>query len=83
MKNSLNLEVISVDGYIFQGRAHQVVIPASEGDIGVLPDHENLVTELREGKIEVLDQDNNLIKDVEVKAGTVEVFGDVRILVDS
>ena len=83
MKNSLNIEIISVDGYLFQGQSHQVVIPASEGDIGILPEHESLITELREGKIQILDSSDKLIKEIDVKSGTAEIFGDVRILIDS
>ena len=84
MKNKIDVEIISVEGYLFQGQAHQVVVPAVEGNIGVMPGHEFLVSELREGKVEILDLNDNILKDIEVKTGTVEIHdGGLRILVDS
>ena len=84
MKNQIDVEIISVEGYLFQGQAHQVVVPTVEGNIGVMPEHEFLVSELREGKIEILDLNDNILKDIEVKTGTVEIHdGGLRILVDS
>lgn len=84
MSNQVNIEIISVDGYLFQGPAFQVVAPTVEGNIGVLADHEFLITELKEGKIEVLDANNKTIKEIDVKTGTLEVHdGGLRILIDS
>ena len=84
MKNQFDVEIISVDGFLFQGQAHQVVVPTAEGDIGVLPDHEFLVTELKEGKIEVLDSKDNAVKSIDAKSGTAEIHEKgLRILIDS
>lgn len=84
MNNQIDVEIISVEGFLFQGQAHQVVVPTVEGNIGVMPEHEFLVSELREGKIEILDLNDNILKDIEVKTGTVEIHdGGLRILVDS
>lgn len=84
MNNQIHVEIISVDGFLFQGEVHQVLIPTVEGNIGVLDGHEFLVTELREGTVEILDSNDNSIKGVDVKTGTVEIHEEgVRILVDS
>ncbi len=84
MKNQIDVEIISVDGFLFQGQAHQVVVPTVEGNIGVLPDHELLVTELKEGAIEVLDSKDNVVKSVDVKSGAAEIHEKgLRILIDS
>ena len=82
MKN-LNVEIISAEGYVFQGEAHQVVIPCAAGDIGVMSDHEHVITEIREGKIEVLGSASKSLKEIDVKGGTAEVHEDgLRVLVE-
>lgn len=83
MKN-LNVEIISATGYAFQGEASQVVVPCASGDIGVMAGHEHLIGNLREGVIEVLDDSDKKIKEIEIKSGTVEVYGenDLRVLVE-
>jgi F0F1-type ATP synthase epsilon subunit len=40
---SLYLEIASPQGMIFQGECHLVVIPASEGEIGVMASHEAFI----------------------------------------
>ena len=82
MKN-LNVEIISAEGYVFRGEAHQVVIPCDTGDIGVMFDHEHVVTEIREGKIEVLNSASKSLKEIDVKGGTAEVHQDgLRVLIE-
>lgn len=83
MKN-LNVEIISIEGHAFQGEAYQVVVPCISGSIGVLSGHEHLVSELKEGKIAILDAKNEILKEIDVKGGTAEIYGDngLRILIE-
>ena len=50
---SLELTIVTPQGEAFRGEIEAVVLPGSEGDFGVLPRHERLLTALREGEVEI------------------------------
>src|SRR5450631_2127237 len=50
---TLKLEIITPDAKIFDGDAEFVELPGAEGDMGVFPQHEALVTELKAGELRV------------------------------
>jgi F-type H+-transporting ATPase subunit epsilon len=50
---SLQLTIVTPVGEAFHGPVESVVLPGSEGDFGVLPRHERLMTALRVGEIEI------------------------------
>ena len=49
----LELTIVTPQGEAFRGPVDSVVLPGSEGDFGVLPQHERLLTALREGEVEI------------------------------
>jgi F-type H+-transporting ATPase subunit epsilon len=50
---SLDLTIVTPTGEAFHGPVEAVVLPGSEGDFGVLPRHERLMTSLRVGELEI------------------------------
>jgi F-type H+-transporting ATPase subunit epsilon len=50
---SLDLTIVTPQGEAFHGPIESVVLPGTEGDFGVLPQHERLLTALREGELEI------------------------------
>ena len=50
---SLELTIVTPQGEAFHGPIESVVLPGSEGDFGVLPRHERLLTALRDGEVEI------------------------------
>ena len=50
---SLELTIVTPQGEAFRGPIESVVLPGTEGDFGVLPQHERLLTALREGEVEI------------------------------
>jgi F-type H+-transporting ATPase subunit epsilon len=50
---SLELTIVTPQGEAFRGPIESVVLPGSEGDFGVLPRHERLLTSLRVGEVEI------------------------------
>lgn len=48
---TLKLEIITPDAKIFEGDVEFVELPGAEGDMGVFPQHEALVTELKAGEL--------------------------------
>jgi len=49
----LELTIVTPLGEAFHGPVEAVVLPGSEGDFGVLPRHERLMTPLRVGELEI------------------------------
>jgi F-type H+-transporting ATPase subunit epsilon len=53
---SVALEIISPERLLLSKDVDMVVIPCTEGDIGVLPGHAKLITGLRGGLVDVYEQ---------------------------
>ena len=51
MSKTFDFKLITPESIIFEGQAHEVILPTQNGQIGVLPDHEPLVTILKPGEI--------------------------------
>ncbi len=77
----LNVEIISPQGLIFQGQCLMTVVPSFMGDIGVMQGHEAFVAQLREGKVAVYNEENSLVKEIEIKTGTAEIHDGEKLLV--
>ena len=50
---TMHCEIITPEGYAFSGEAEMVVVPGSEGGLGVLPRHQPIVARLDAGEIRV------------------------------
>ncbi|MGF1448927.1 MAG: ATP synthase F1 subunit epsilon [Opitutales bacterium] len=50
---SLTLEIVTPDRKVFSGTADAVVLPTAEGEIGVLPGHLPLITQVEPGEVEL------------------------------
>ena len=51
--NTIHVDIVSAEGQIFSGPARMVFVPASEGEIGVMPRHAPLLTLLKPGEVRV------------------------------
>ncbi len=49
----MKMEIVTPHGVIFDGDVKSVILPGSEGEFGVLPEHASLVTTLKSGVIEI------------------------------
>jgi len=52
-QSSFNLEVVSVEGEIYRGKASMVVAPSTGGELGVMARHAPLLATLKPGEITV------------------------------
>jgi F-type H+-transporting ATPase subunit epsilon len=50
---TLQVEVVTTTGRIFEGEADEVVAPGSEGQLGILPRHAPLMTTLKIGALHI------------------------------
>jgi F-type H+-transporting ATPase subunit epsilon len=55
---TLKLEIITPDAKFFEGEADFVEMPGAEGDMGVYPQHEALITELKAGEVKITTKGN-------------------------
>ncbi|MEM7071063.1 MAG: ATP synthase F1 subunit epsilon [Pseudomonadota bacterium] len=54
-EDSLILEIVGPDQSMLECQVEMVVVPASEGDIGVLPGHSPLISSLRPGSVVIFE----------------------------
>lgn len=79
---SIRCEIISQDRIVFQGPADIVVLPGTDGEMGILPHHAPLLTTLKYGIIKVRSQGQETI--FTVAGGIAEIQPDIiTILADA
>ncbi len=77
MSEKIRFEIISPDRTILKIETNEVIIPAFEGEIGILKDHVSLITFLRPGLIKIKDESEKIFF---VEEGTVE-FSNNNLLI--
>ncbi len=77
MSEKFKVEIISPDQSILKMDTKEVIIPSYEGEMGILKDHIPLITFLRPGVIQILNEKD---KKFFVEDGTVE-FSDNNLLI--
>jgi len=55
----MKLEIITPDKKLFEGSVKSAVFPGSEGSFGVLNNHSPMIAALKEGVIELIEDNNN------------------------
>ena len=79
---TLNLEVVTPSGLIYEGKALEVTLPGEEGEFGVLPLHAALTTLLKAGVVDIEKEDKS-VESIVVNWGVVQVDEEkVVVLVD-
>tara|TARA_Y100000816_G_C25936967_1_gene488652 strand:+ start:193 stop:579 length:387 start_codon:yes stop_codon:yes gene_type:complete len=77
VSEKITFEIISPDRTILKIETNEVIIPAFEGEIGILKDHVSLITFLRPGLIKIKDESEKIFF---VEEGTVE-FSNNNLLI--
>jgi F-type H+-transporting ATPase subunit epsilon len=70
----IQLEIVTPESIVYSEAVDSVVLPTASGEIGILPGHIPLITELRAGELAVT-KDGKLDL-LAVDKGFVEVYGD-------
>jgi len=77
----LRLEIVTPEGRTFSDDVDMVVVPGVEGELGILPQHAPLMTQLVPGEVKVTQKGRDLY--LAVGEGFVEVTQDrVSVLTD-
>jgi F-type H+-transporting ATPase subunit epsilon len=78
----LTLEIVTPGAKVYSDAIDSVVIPTTEGEIGILPGHIPLLTQVENGELRVAKGGQTLF--LAVSAGFVQIEGDkVRVLVEN
>lgn len=84
--SQLSFEIVTPAGLVFQEDVWEVLLPTTEGQIGVLPNHTPLVTIISPGIITIkrrAEQAEGAAEHVATAGGFVEINGQrVRVLAD-
>ncbi len=81
MDNTLRLEIVTPEATVYSENVDMVTLPAVEGQIGILPRHVPLMTQMVPG--EMIVRENGSDRFLAVGEGLVEITGDrVAILTD-
>ncbi|MBO0860555.1 MAG: F0F1 ATP synthase subunit epsilon [Chloracidobacterium sp.] len=81
MADKLNLEVITPERLVLREQVDEVVAPAINGELGVLPEHTPLISQLKTGVLTY--RQGNQSRRMHVSGGFIEVAPDsVSVLSD-
>jgi F-type H+-transporting ATPase subunit epsilon len=82
MSKTIQLDIVTPERVVYSEDVEMVVVPAIDGDLGVLPKHAPLITGLEIGKIRIKDQKEEI--EVATSGGFMEVKPDhINILADT
>ncbi|MPV38131.1 F0F1 ATP synthase subunit epsilon [Georgenia subflava] len=80
---AMTVDVVSTTAQLWRGDATSVVVPAANGDLGIMTGHQPLLAVLRPGTVRVTPESGSVVE-LDVAEGFVSVDEDaVTIVVDS
>ncbi|HEX4947669.1 MAG TPA: F0F1 ATP synthase subunit epsilon [Blastocatellia bacterium] len=81
MANKIHLEIITPEKLALREEVDEVVLPGATGELGVLPDHQPLITQLKTGIL--IYRQGGSQQRLHISGGFAEVLGDkVSVLAD-
>ena len=82
--DTFGLKIIASDKVFYEGRCKKLVIPAPDGQKGILPNHENMVIAIVVGTAKVQLAGEDEWRDLAIGAGFAEIVNNrVTLLVDT
>lgn len=81
--DTFGLKIIASDRVFYEGRCRKLILPAPDGEMGILANHENMVIAVNVGDARMEIEEGNWV-DVAVGRGFAEVVNNrVTVLVDT
>ena len=81
--DTFGIKIIASDKVFYEGRCRQLVIPAADGEFGILPNHENMVIAVVVG-IGRIELEKGEWKDIAFGGGFAEIVNNrVTLIVDT
>ena len=82
--DTFGLKIIASDKVFYEGRCKKLIIPAPDGEKGILPNHESMVIAITVGTAKVQLAGEDEWKDLAVGTGFAEIVNNrVTLLVDT
>ncbi|MFA5975031.1 MAG: F0F1 ATP synthase subunit epsilon [Elusimicrobiota bacterium] len=67
----LHIDIVTPDRLVMQGLADSVIVPAADGELGILPNHAPLLAQLQPGQIHL--RRGDLVELFAISGGYVEI----------
>ena len=81
--DTFGLKIIASDKVFYEGRCRKLTIPAPDGEMGILPNHENMVIAIAVG-IAYMEAEEGKRQDIALGQGFAEIVNNrVTLLVDT
>ncbi|ATG51705.1 hypothetical protein CFK38_09340 [Brachybacterium vulturis] len=74
--SALEVTFVAADRTVWTGQAAQVVVPAIDGSMGILPQMQPTLSILGSGVVRIIDQDGH-VEALDVEGGFVSVDADI------
>lgn len=72
MASTMNLDVVSAETSLFSGTVQELIAPGTLGDLGIMPGHAQLISNLRAGELRYKTEDGQMAS-LFVSGGILEV----------
>lgn len=69
----IHFELVTPERAVLSTDAHMVVVPGSEGDMGILAGHAPVMTTIRDGEIRIYSNATTVVQRITVAGGFAEV----------
>jgi len=73
MAMTIHVDIVSAESEIFSGLAETIIAPAIQGEVGILPRHAPLLTQLKPGVVHVKKGDDKEEETFYINGGMLEV----------
>ena len=81
--DAFGLKIIASDKVFYEGRCRKLTIPAPDGEMGILPNHENMVIAIAVG-IAYMEAEEGKRQDIALGQGFAEIVNNrVTLIVDT
>lgn len=71
-KTDLHLRILSPSCTQYEGNVSMVVMPGTEGDFGVLPNHMPMIASLQKGTIRI-HKSGDIVQEIKITSGVASV----------
>ena len=72
MAMTMKLNIVSAEKEIFSNLAEMVIVPGTQGDLGIMPQHSQLLSTLKAGEVVITEQGGG-VESIYVSGGILEV----------
>lgn len=80
-ERGIRVRIITPDKILFDENCQMAVVPAANGEIGFMANHENMMAKLIEGEIKIYETDQKIIKTFLISGGYAKIQNEGHLLI--